>query len=99
MYCIKKSSLVVFVLFSLFYFILITRFFFSFLANSNQTPPLQINTTMANVLWSIIWLIILIIVGFWIAFFCAGWYVLVYPLTVCIPDVAVRIVENLVGSL
>lgn len=51
---------------------------------------------MANVLWSIIWLIILIIVGFWVAFFCAGWYVLVYPLTVCIPDVAVRIVENMV---
>lgn len=44
---------------------------------------------MANLLWSIIWLIVMIIVGFWVAFFCAGWYVLVYPLTVCIPDVAV----------
>ncbi|ETN63068.1 uncharacterized protein LOC126573045 [Anopheles aquasalis] len=44
---------------------------------------------MANLLWSIIWLIVLIVVGFWVAFFCAGWYVLIYPLTVCIPDVSV----------
>ncbi|XP_052867638.1 uncharacterized protein LOC128273658 [Anopheles cruzii] len=44
---------------------------------------------MANLLWSIIWLIVLIVVGFWVALFCAGWYVLIYPLTVCIPDVSV----------
>uniref|UniRef100_A0A182TYM4 Uncharacterized protein n=1 Tax=Anopheles melas TaxID=34690 RepID=A0A182TYM4_9DIPT len=43
---------------------------------------------MANLLWSIIWLIVLIVVGFWVAFFCAGWYVLIYPLTVCVPDIS-----------
>ncbi|XP_035890705.1 uncharacterized protein LOC118502540 [Anopheles stephensi] len=44
---------------------------------------------MANVLWSIIWLIVLLVVGFFVAFFCAGWYVVVHPLTVCVPDIAV----------
>uniref|UniRef100_A0A182VQB3 Uncharacterized protein n=1 Tax=Anopheles minimus TaxID=112268 RepID=A0A182VQB3_9DIPT len=43
---------------------------------------------MANVLWSIIWLIVLVVVGFWVALFCAGWYVFVYPLTVCVPQLS-----------
>uniref|UniRef100_A0A182PIZ2 Uncharacterized protein n=1 Tax=Anopheles epiroticus TaxID=199890 RepID=A0A182PIZ2_9DIPT len=40
---------------------------------------------MANALNSIIWLLLLIFVSFWLSFFCAGWYVLIYPLTLCIP--------------
>ncbi|XP_058116438.1 uncharacterized protein LOC131288609 [Anopheles ziemanni] len=44
---------------------------------------------MGNPLWSVIWLIVLIVVGFWVAFFCAGWYVIFYPLTVCVPDISV----------
>lgn len=43
---------------------------------------------MKNPLWFIIWLILLI-VSFFIAGFCAGWYIFVHPLTVCIPAVSV----------
>lgn len=46
---------------------------------------------MKNPLWFIIWLVILVIVAFPVGFFCAGWYVLLYPLTVCIPAISVSI--------
>lgn len=48
---------------------------------------------MANPLWFIIWLVILVIVAFPVAFFCAGWYVVLYPLTVCIPAISVSVFE------
>ncbi|CAG9860705.1 unnamed protein product [Phyllotreta striolata] len=40
---------------------------------------------MANVVNSIVWLIILILVSFWIAGICAGFYIIVHPLSVCLP--------------
>lgn len=44
---------------------------------------------MKNPLWVIIWLLLLLLIAFWVSLFCAGWYVFIYPLTVCIPDIAV----------
>lgn len=44
---------------------------------------------MANIVYSIIWLLVLIIVAFWISGFCAFWYIILYPLTVCVPDLSV----------
>ncbi|CAO1423500.1 unnamed protein product [Diamesa hyperborea] len=44
---------------------------------------------MKNPLWVILWLIILILVAFFVAGFCATWYIIIYPLTVCVPDIAV----------
>ncbi|XP_023025071.2 uncharacterized protein [Leptinotarsa decemlineata] len=46
------------------------------------------NLIMANLLNSIIWFIILIVVSFWIAGFCAGLYIFVHPLSVCIPPLS-----------
>ncbi|XP_037913179.1 uncharacterized protein LOC119652884 [Hermetia illucens] len=43
---------------------------------------------MKNPLWFIVWLIVLIIIAFPVAAFCAGWYILVYALTVCIPGLS-----------
>jgi len=37
-----------------------------------------------NVLWQIIWFLILIFIAFPVAGFCAGWYILILPFTVCI---------------
>jgi len=37
-----------------------------------------------NILWSIIWFLILWFIAFPVAGFCAGWYILILPLTVCI---------------
>lgn len=53
---------------------------------------------MKNPLWFIIWLVILVIVGFPVAFFCAGWYVVLYPLTVCIPALSVSLLPHPIGS-
>jgi hypothetical protein len=50
---------------------------------------------MAKALWFIIWLIILLIFSFWIAGFIAFFYIILYPITVCIPDIAVSIVDDL----
>lgn len=46
---------------------------------------------MVNVLWFIIWLIILIIFSFWIAGFLAFFYIILYPITVCIPAISVSL--------
>lgn len=43
---------------------------------------------MGNVVYSIIWLLILIIVSFWIAGICAGLYIIVHPLSVCLEPLA-----------
>ncbi|XP_053670373.1 uncharacterized protein LOC128720706 [Anopheles nili] len=43
---------------------------------------------MANMLWSIIWLLVLVFVAFFVSFFCAWWYVVFYPLTVCVPNLS-----------
>ncbi|KAL1494349.1 hypothetical protein ABEB36_009961 [Hypothenemus hampei] len=40
---------------------------------------------MGNVVLSIIWLLILIFISFWVAGFCAGLYIIIHPLSVCIP--------------
>ncbi len=45
----------------------------------------------ANPLWMIIWFIVLIFIGFPVAGFCAGWYILIVPFTVCIDGLTVRI--------
>ena len=41
-------------------------------------------------LWMILWFLILIFIAFPIAFFCAGFYILIVPFTVCIEALAVR---------
>lgn len=52
---------------------------------------------MANVLWFIIWLIILVIFSFWIAGLLAFFYIILYPLTVCIPAISVSLESRLSG--
>ena len=42
-----------------------------------------------NVLWQIIWFLILIFIAFPVAGFCAGWYILILPFTVCIDGLTV----------
>jgi hypothetical protein len=42
-----------------------------------------------NLLWFIIWLLILIFISFEVAGFCAFFYILILPITVCIPDISV----------
>lgn len=44
---------------------------------------------MKNPLWFIIWLVLLIFLSFFVAAFCAGWYIIIYPITVCIPGLSV----------
>ena len=44
-----------------------------------------------NVLWQIIWFLILIFIAFPVAGFCAGWYILILPFTVCIDGLTVSI--------
>lgn len=44
---------------------------------------------MVKALWFVIWLIILLIFSFWIAGFIAFFYIILYPVTVCIPDLSV----------
>ncbi|KAJ9582454.1 hypothetical protein L9F63_003147 [Diploptera punctata] len=39
-------------------------------------------------LWFIIWLLILIFISFEVAGFCAFFYIFLYPVTVCIPDLS-----------
>ncbi|KAK9700363.1 hypothetical protein QE152_g31293 [Popillia japonica] len=39
---------------------------------------------MGNPVYSILWFLILIIISFFVAGFCAGWYILIHPLSVCI---------------
>jgi len=41
-------------------------------------------TDSANPLWMFIWFLILIFIAFPVAGFCAGWYILIMPFTVCI---------------
>lgn len=58
---------------------------------------------MKNPLWFIIWLLILVFITFFIAAFCAGWYILIYPLTICLPPLSVsmlciRIFEMYISS-
>ncbi|KAG5889972.1 hypothetical protein JTB14_020260 [Gonioctena quinquepunctata] len=43
---------------------------------------------MANILNSILWLLVLIFISFWIAGICAGFYIIVHPLSVCIPPLS-----------
>ncbi|KAB0793646.1 hypothetical protein PPYR_13266 [Photinus pyralis] len=40
---------------------------------------------MGNPINSILWLIVLIFISFLVACFCAGFYILCHPLSVCIP--------------
>ena len=42
-----------------------------------------------NILWSIIWFLILWFIAFPVAGFCAGWYILILPLTLCIEGLTV----------
>jgi hypothetical protein len=43
----------------------------------------------ASILWSVIWFLVLLFVGFPVAGFCAGWYILILPFTVCIDGLTV----------
>lgn len=40
----------------------------------------------------LLWLLILVFISFFVGFFCAGWYVIFYCLTACIPALKVNIV-------
>jgi hypothetical protein len=42
-----------------------------------------------NLLWFIVWLLIFIFISFEVAGFCAFFYILILPITVCIPDISV----------
>ncbi|EFA08365.1 hypothetical protein TcasGA2_TC006008 [Tribolium castaneum] len=39
---------------------------------------------MANPINLILWLLVLIFISFWVAAICAGFYIIVHPLSVCI---------------
>ncbi|KAG7169924.1 hypothetical protein Hamer_G019739, partial [Homarus americanus] len=41
-----------------------------------------------GILWQIIWLVLLILAAIWVAGFCAWWYIMLVPFTVCIPPLA-----------
>ena len=45
-----------------------------------------------NIVWSIVWFLILLIVAFPVAGFCAGWYILILPFTVCIDGLTVSLI-------
>ncbi|GLV35497.1 hypothetical protein CBL_01354 [Carabus blaptoides fortunei] len=45
-------------------------------------------STMANPVFSIIWLLIFIFISFIVAGFCAFWYIVIFPFTVCLPDLS-----------
>ncbi|ODM99580.1 hypothetical protein Ocin01_07110 [Orchesella cincta] len=40
----------------------------------------------ASPLMSVLWLLILIFIGFWVAGVCAGFYIILYCIEACIPD-------------
>lgn len=44
-----------------------------------------------NLLYSLIWLLILCTIAFPVSFFCAGWYVLIFAITACIPALSVSV--------
>ncbi|KAK4287617.1 hypothetical protein Pmani_039316 [Petrolisthes manimaculis] len=41
-----------------------------------------------GVLWQVIWLVLLLLAAIWVAGFCAWWYIMLIPFTVCIPQAA-----------
>lgn len=54
---------------------------------------------MVKALWFVIWLIILLIFSFWIAGFLAFFYIILYPITVCIPALSVSFVTIKLNSI
>ena len=44
----------------------------------------------SGVLWFIVWLLILIFISFEVAGICSFFYIILLPVTVCIPDLSVR---------
>jgi hypothetical protein len=44
----------------------------------------------SSALWVIVWLLILIFISFEVAGICASFYIILLPITVCIPDLSVR---------
>lgn len=44
---------------------------------------------MAKIIMFLLWLMVLIFIGFAVATFCAGFYIILLPLTVCIEDLKV----------
>ena len=46
---------------------------------------------ISNAGWSLVWFLILFFVAFPVAGFCAGWYILILPLTVCIDGLTVSL--------
>ncbi|XP_064106511.1 uncharacterized protein LOC135215578 isoform X2 [Macrobrachium nipponense] len=41
-----------------------------------------------GVLWQVIWLLLLLLAGIWVAGFCAWWYIMLIPFTVCFQPLA-----------
>ncbi|XP_045121772.1 uncharacterized protein LOC123510559 [Portunus trituberculatus] len=41
-----------------------------------------------GILWQIIWLILLVLAAIWVSWFCAWWYAMLIPFTVCLPPMA-----------
>lgn len=43
----------------------------------------------SNPVWFVIWLLVLIFISFEVAGICAFFYIIILPITVCIPDLSV----------
>lgn len=53
--------------------------------------PWSLYLQMANAFNSILWFLVLLFISFFVAGFCAGWYILFHPISVCIPALGVSI--------
>ncbi|ROT85743.1 hypothetical protein C7M84_007748 [Penaeus vannamei] len=45
-------------------------------------------TGSGGTLWLVIWLLLLVFAALWVAGFCAWWYIMLIPFTVCLPPLA-----------
>ncbi|XP_047477228.1 uncharacterized protein LOC134779195 [Penaeus indicus] len=45
-------------------------------------------TGSGGTLWLVLWLLLLVFAALWVAGFCAWWYIMLIPFTVCLPPLA-----------
>ncbi|XP_068233268.1 uncharacterized protein [Palaemon carinicauda] len=45
-------------------------------------------TGSGGTLWRVIWLVLLLLAAIWVAGFCAWWYIMLIPFTVCFQPLA-----------
>ncbi|KAH1025369.1 hypothetical protein HUJ05_010105, partial [Dendroctonus ponderosae] len=58
----------------------------TFISIGNMNNFSVLVTKMAKIIIFLLWLMVLILVAFAVATFCAGFYIILLPLTVCIED-------------